>query len=162
MSRRLGALAVAVVLLAACGGSGAGGYAATELRSGADVAVADLGGEPVVLTSWATWCAECDDLLEALQGFADSPAAADVAVVAVNLDAADNTAEIDAKIAKHSLTTDVWRDRRNEFRSAFGALGVPTSVVLDADGDVVATFPGVVDFAGPEFTAALADAGATP
>lgn len=162
MRPRLAVLALAAVLVSACGSSDGAGYAAAELRTGAPVSVADLRGGPAVLTSWATWCAECDELLSALQEFAASPAAADVSVVAVNLDAADNTAEIDAKISGHHLTTDLWRDRRNEFRSAYGALGVPTSVVLDADGSVVATFPGVVDFDGPAFTAALADAGATP
>ena len=58
-------------------------------------------------------------------------------------------------IDDHGLTTGLWRDRRNEFKREFGALGVPTSVVIDADGAVVASFPGAVDFAGEDVSRAL-------
>ena len=152
-------LAAAVLALAAgCGGDGggddAGSYRATDMDTGEDASVGDLHGRPVLLVSWATWCAECDELLGGLQAFADSPAAEGVEIVAVNLDASD-TAEIDAKIDGHGLTTGLWRDRRNEFKREFGALGVPTSVVIDLDGSVVASFPGAVDFAGEDVARAL-------
>jgi thioredoxin-like negative regulator of GroEL len=158
MRRALGAVlaAAALALASGCGGSSgdAASYGATDMGTGDDVSVEDLQGRPVLLVSWATWCAECDELLGGLQAFANSPAAEGVEVVAVNLDASD-TDEIDAKIDEHGLTTGLWRDRRNEFKSAFGALGVPTSVVIDVDGAVVASFPGAVDFAGEDVSGAL-------
>lgn len=132
--------------LSGCGSDGAASYAATDLATGAAVAVDDLHGEPALLVSWATWCRECDEELAGLQEFASSSAAEGVQIVAVNLDAADVDDEIQAKVDKHGLTVELWRDRRNQFRSSFAALGVPTTVVLDADGDVVGTFPGAVDF----------------
>ncbi len=150
-------LAAATLAVAAgCGGSSgdAASYRATDMETGEDVSVDDLQGRPILLVSWATWCAECDELLGGLQAFADSSAAEGVEVIAVNLDASD-TDEIDAKIDEHGLTTGLWRDRRNEFKSEFGALGVPTSVVIDVDGAVVASFPGAVDFAGEDVTRAL-------
>ena len=149
--------AAALAVSAGCGGTGsgdAGSYRATDMDTGEDVSVDDLEGRPVLLVSWATWCAECDELLGGLQAFADSPAAEGIEVVAVNLDASD-TAEIDAKIDDHDLTTGLWRDRRNEFKREFGALGVPTSVVIDVDGAMVASFPGAVDFAGEDVRRAL-------
>jgi len=165
--RRLLALAVALLAasagtLAACGGDGGGGvaYEARDLVTGEDVSVADLAGRPVLLVSWATWCAECDEVLAGLQAFADSPAAEEIAVVAVNLDASDADGAIEAKVERHGLTTALWRDRRNEFKRAFGALGVPTAVVLDRGGAVTATFPGATDLAGDDVAAALEAAGA--
>jgi thiol-disulfide isomerase/thioredoxin len=148
--------AVALTLATGCGGTSgdATSYGAVDMSTGDDVSVDDLRGRPVLLVSWATWCAECDELLGGLQAFAESPAADGVEVVAVNLDASD-TDEIDAKIDAHGLTTGLWRDRRNEFKSAFGALGVPTSVVVDVDGAVVASFPGAVDFGGEDVSRAL-------
>jgi peroxiredoxin len=145
----LGVASVAAIVglaAAGCGGSGSAGYSAEDLATGADVSVDELEGSPALLVSWATWCRECDEELAGLQAFAESPEADGVAIVAVNLDAADVDDEIDEKIDRHGLTVELWRDRRNEFRGAFGALGVPTTVVLDADGDVVGTFPGAVDF----------------
>ncbi|MFO7279125.1 MAG: TlpA disulfide reductase family protein [Thermoanaerobacterales bacterium] len=163
MRRRLAlvlALAAAVALAACGGGTGGDGvdYEAVDLVTGEEVSVADLAGRPALLVSWATWCTECDEVLAGLQEFAESPAADGVEVVAVNLDASDAGGAVEAKVDEHDLTTTLWRDRRNEFKRAFGALGVPTTVVLDRDGAVTATFPGAVDLTGEEVTAALAAA----
>lgn len=138
-------LALAMIA-SGCGGSESSAYTAADLRSGDAVSVADLAGSPALLVSWATWCRECDEELAGLQQFAESLEAQGVRIVAVNLDAADVEAEIDEKISRHDLSVELWRDRRNEFRGAFGALGVPTTVVIDANGKVVGTFPGAVDF----------------
>jgi thiol-disulfide isomerase/thioredoxin len=157
MRRALAVAVAAVVILAGCGGGDGEqvSYDATDLVTGEDVSIDAFEGRPVLLVSWATWCAECDELLGGLQAFAESPGADGIEVIAVNLDASGATAEVDDKIAAHGLTTTLWRDRRNEFKRAFNALGVPTSVVLDPEGSVVATFPGAVDFDGVEVTLAL-------
>lgn len=149
--------AVAIsVLGTACGGGGSDdAYVAEDLRSGQDVSLEGLRGEPVVLVSWATWCKECDEVLSGLQEFSSSEDAKGLEVVAVNLDAASVDDEIDAKIERHGLSTRLWRDRRNEFKRSFKALGVPTTVLLDRDGEVVATFPGAVDFDSAEVRSAL-------
>jgi peroxiredoxin len=157
--RRPVALALALVglllALGGCGGSGGVEYAVEELDSGAPVGLDDLRGEPALLVSWATWCRECDEVLAGVQAFASSPAAEGVRVVAVNLDAADVEDEIQSKIDRHGLTVELWRDRGNEFRRAFGALGVPTAVVVDGAGEVEGTFPGAADLDGAEVQAAL-------
>ena len=147
---------VAALGLSGCGGGGGGAaWSGADLRTGAPVSVADLRGQPALLVSWATWCRECDEELAGLQAFAESDAAEGLRIVAVNLDAAKVEDEIDAKIAKHGLTVDLWRDRRNEFKRAFGALGVPTTVLLDAEGKVVGTFPGAIDFEDEKVLAAI-------
>lgn len=159
----LAALVAAVLApaaaLAGCGGGDGGdavAYAATDLATGEEISLeAWRDGRPAMLVSWATWCRECDEELAALQAFATSPAADGIEVVAVNLDAAGVEDEIQAKIDAHGLTTTVWRDRRNEFKRSFGALGVPTTVVVAADGSVEAMFPGAVDFDDGEVVAAL-------
>lgn len=138
-----------LVLVAGCGdgrGTSTVAYTAADLATGNEVSVSSLRGAPVLLVSWATWCNECDAELSGLQDFAESNAAAGIEIVAVNIDASDVGDEINAKIAKHGLTTSLWRDKRNEFKRAFGALGVPTSVLLDASGAMIGLFPGAVDF----------------
>lgn len=154
---RLGAvgLTLALASIAACESDDGGAYEAKDLRTGATVSVEDLRGAPALLVSWATWCQECDDELEGLQAFVESSAAEGIAVVAVNIDAADVDDDIAAKIEAHGLTTELWRDRRNDFKVAFGVLGVPTTVLLDDEGDVAGTFPGAVDFDDEDVLAAL-------
>lgn len=140
--------ALAVVVGTSCGGSSSGAvsYEAQDLITGEDVSVASTRGEPTLLVSWTTWCTECDEELAGMQAFAESTAAEGIEIIAVNLDAADVTDEINAKVAAHGLTARLWRDRRNDFKRVFGALGVPTTVLIDADGTVVGLFPGAVDF----------------
>lgn len=154
----LAALVAVPALVAGCGGGGDGAvdYTATDMATGEEVSVDDLRGRPALLVSWATWCRECDEELDGLAAFAGSPEAEGIEIVAVNLDAAEVTDEIEAKIERHGLTTTLWRDRRNEFKRAFGALGVPTTVLLDAEGTVAGVFPGAVDFADDEVLDALA------
>lgn len=158
---RVLASAFAVVLLisiAGCGSTGSGGsaeYTAKDLVTGDDVSTESLRGRPALLVSWTTWCTECDEELAGLQAFAESPAAEGIQIVAVNLDASDVTDEINAKIATHGLTTALWRDRRNDFKRVFATIGVPTTVVLDANGSVIGLFPGAVDFEDDAVLAAL-------
>jgi peroxiredoxin len=154
----IGAAFVSVALWAStsCGSStGRVAYSAVDMSSGHSVSLGALRGSPVVLVSWTTWCTECDAELQQLHDFVGSSAATGIEVVAVNLDAADNSAEIDAKIERHDLSTRLWRDRHNEFKRAFGAIGVPTTVVVDAGGTVVGVFPGAVDFHDAAIVAAL-------
>jgi thiol-disulfide isomerase/thioredoxin len=130
-------------------------YRAADLATGEAVSTASLRGSPALLVSWTTWCTECDEVLSGLQGFASSAAAEGVLVVAVNLDAGDVEDRIAEKLTKHGVETRLWRDRQNDFRAAFGALGVPTVVLLDAHGSLSAVLPGAVDFDSAEFHAAL-------
>lgn len=156
---RAAIVALGLTVIAGCGGSGAdGAYTVADLQTEAAVSTDDLAGSPALLVSWATWCRQCDEELAGLQEFASSVDADGVRIVAVNLDAADVDAEIQDKIDRHGLTVELWRDKRNEFRRTFGALGVPTTVVLDADGHVVGTFPGAVDFGDEDVLDALREA----
>lgn len=157
----LAAATVSLTVLAGCGGSSgsAPSYQAVELfDDDTAVSVADLAGAPALLVSWATWCHACDEELAGLAEFAASDAAEGVQIVAVNLDAADVDDQIRDKVERHGLDVELWRDRRNEFRRAFGALGVPTTVLLDADGGVRGLFAGAVDFDSHDVTVALAEA----
>jgi peroxiredoxin len=159
-SARAAVLLLATLLgaasFAACGGGDDQvAYEATDMATGETVSVASLRGRPALLVSWATWCRECDEELAGLQAFASSDAAEGIEIVAVNLDAASVEDEIDAKIEQHGLRTALWRDRKNRFKREFGALGVPTTVLLDAEGEVAGTFPGAIDFSDADVLAAL-------
>lgn len=149
---------LAVLLAAGCSSSGLeqARYTAQDLATGEEVSVADLYGRPALLVSWATWCNECDEELEGLQRFAASEAARGLELVAVNLDVRGDHA-VQEKIAEHGLTTRLWRDPRNDFKKAFGALGVPTTVLVAADGTVAGIFPGAVDFEDEAVLEAVAE-----
>lgn len=130
-------------------------YQATHLASGEKVALHDLRGKPVLLASWATWCAECKDEFPGLEALWQTKRAAGLMVIAVNVDGPGNSRPIRAQIEQYGLTMPVWRDAANHYAATFQALGVPTTVLLDRQGQVRKTWSGAVDFQSVEISAAI-------
>jgi len=125
------------------GSAAAPEYTARD-RAGDRVSMADLRGAPALLTSWATWCKECKTLLPDLETFHQHQGADGVKVVAVNINAPGSEGDVVALEKQYGMTMDRWRDVDNDFTQAFRARGVPTSVLVDADGTVVRRWPGGV------------------
>jgi hypothetical protein len=76
-------------------------------------------------------------------------------VIAVNIDLPGESRGINAMIQKYSLTMPIWSDTNNVYSATFKALGVPTSVLLDAQGKIVKTWIGQTDFQDAEVNAAI-------
>lgn len=139
-------LALAVVVLVGCSSStssSAPEYSVRD-RNGASVSVEELRGAPALLTSWATWCKECKTLLPDLERFHQAQGTGGVQVVAVNVNAPGSEDDVVALEREYGMTMPRWRDVDNDFGQAFHSRGVPTSVLVDADGAVVRRWPGGV------------------
>ncbi len=135
------------------------GYEARGLYNKTPVSTAAFIGRPVVLVSWATWCRECEKELKRLGEFSTSKEAEGVVIVAVNLDIDAPRSEIDKKLKGSGLEkAELWSDPKNGFKRFFGAIGVPTTVVLARDGTAVGSFAGAVDFEQSELQEALTSA----
>ncbi len=153
------ALTVALSL-AACAGSGSSAdaidYSAESFPSGEAVSTADLRGDPLLLASWATWCVECEEEMPALERFWRDRRDDGLQVVAVNLNAPGPAEDrIATMAADWGLSMPQWRDADNDFTSAFDGVGVPMVVLLDAEGAIVGTWHGAVDFEDADFLAAV-------
>lgn len=149
MRRGVGRLVVVLVVLAGtalAGCSSSGSTAAPDYsvrdRTGGRVALSDLRGAPALLTSWATWCKECKTLLPDLERFHEQQGADGVQVVAVNVNAPGSEGDVVALEHQYGMRMARWRDVDNDFTQAFRSRGVPTSVLIDADGTVVRRWPG--------------------
>ncbi|HUL85421.1 MAG TPA: TlpA disulfide reductase family protein [Actinomycetota bacterium] len=128
-------------------------YSALALRSDATVSVDQFRGDPVLLTSWATWCTECQAEMPRMEAFWRAHRHDGLHVVAVNLDSVGpGSRNIEAEIQGWGLTMPVWRDQDDRFNVAFGALGVPVSVLLDPGGKVVHIWQGAINPSDEAFT----------
>ena len=98
------------------------------------VSLAQLAGRPVVVNFWASWCVPCRKEMPALQAVADRLAGR-VAFVGVNhqdgrVPAAEFQAEVGVRYPSGS-------DPAGEVAGRYGVLGLPTTVLIDASGNIV-------------------------
>ena len=106
--------------------------------------LADLKGNVVFLNFWATWCHPCRKELPLLQKIAQAHSGEKVKVITVNLDG--KAALVRNFLEKYHLNLPVYRVKPETIR-ALGLNSVPVNIVLDKNGEVVATWAGMaMDF----------------
>ncbi len=148
MKANLGYL-VGLVIVAMLGVAAAGcrqpiAYSAESFDGARTVSLSDLRGKPALLTSWATWCTICRVELPQLEQFYQAHKAARLQFVAVNVDGEESQRTAADMARSFGLSILLWRDPRNRFTAAFQGVAVPTSVLLDADGQIVHIWQGAM------------------
>ena len=107
----------------------------TEINSG-DL----LTGNTLVVSLWSTWCVPCRRELPQLQEFAAKHQ--NVSVVAVNL--GDKLDSVAAYAQEIGLTMPIVIDSEGRISSALGVTSVPSTIVIDSHGKVIATHVGEI------------------
>jgi thiol-disulfide isomerase/thioredoxin len=107
----------------------------TEINSG-DL----LTGNTLVVGLWSTWCVPCRRELPQLQEFAAKHQ--NVSVMAVNL--GDKLDSVAAYAKEIGLTMPVVIDTEGRISSALGVTSVPSTLVIDSSGKVIATHVGEI------------------
>ena len=116
--------------------------------------LSDWRGKTVLLNLWATWCVPCRKEMPALDALQTKLGGKDFEVVAVNIDTRDPEKPKnflkDASLTHLSYFNDqkakVFQDLTNIGR----ALGMPTSVLVDAQGCEIATIAGPAEWASDD------------
>lgn len=134
-------------------------YQARDLRTGDDVDLADLRGKAVLVSSWATWCAPCREELPELDRLYQQRKADGLEVVAVNVDPAGaSSKQVIPTVDELGLTMPTWKDGEAGFVEAFGAVSVPTNVLVGRDGKVIKRWSGPIDPDSDEVRQRVAEA----
>ncbi len=104
--------------------------------SGARLSLGSFRGKYILLNLWATWCAPCVRELPALARLKSPVAGGNFAVIAVDVDVGRNTpgearSFLDAHDAKG---LDTYVDSNIALLRAFGAYGLPLTILIDPQG----------------------------
>lgn len=145
----LGFAVAAVLLLSACAGGGAGSAGdpvlpdATlpVLGSAEQLDTADLRGTPAVINFWATWCPFCIEEMPDLEKVHQQVAGE---VRFIGVDREDVTDKALRLAGETGVTYTLVEDRDGDFFRAVRALGMPTTLLVDADGSIVHTHTGPI------------------
>ncbi|MEO8092311.1 MAG: TlpA disulfide reductase family protein [bacterium] len=107
-----------------------------------EVSLADYEGRWVLVNVWASWCNPCRDEAPALERFWKEHRGDDFALVGI--DTQDNSDDALAFVDEFGLTYDQLHDGSGDYAEDMGTTGVPETMLLDPDGDVVYHVPGAI------------------
>ena len=115
-------------------------------RAGAPLALAALRGHPVVINFWASWCAPCRAEMPMLVKASHAYAARGVVVLGLDVD--DTPQDARRFLVDYGVDYPIVTVPNDRLPRAYGVIGLPTTVFVDAAGMIRARQVGQFD--GPE------------
>ncbi len=101
---------------------------------GAEVKLADLRGNVVVLDFWATWCGPCVVSMPLLMEVHKEVSPRGVKLFAINI--AEDKEKVSGFLNSRKIELPVLLDSDSRVAEAYGVRGIPMSVVIDGKGIV--------------------------
>ena len=119
----------------------AAAFAVENLRAGgAPVSLGDFGATPVVLNFWASWCTPCRRELQGFEAVAERTSG-EVAFIGLNT-RDDSRAAALKLLATTGVRFPSGYDPDGQLASAYGLRGLPTTVFISSDGQILAHHTG--------------------
>ncbi|MFN4090847.1 MAG: TlpA family protein disulfide reductase [Alphaproteobacteria bacterium] len=117
---------------------------------GAEMTLADFRGKVVLVNLWATWCAPCVKELPDLDRLQAVLGGEDFEVLALSSDrgGAETVRPFLERLGIHRLA--VYLDPPSAATRAFRPRGLPTSILIDAEGREVGRLEGIAEWDAPE------------
>ena len=117
--------------------------------------LSEFKGRGMVVNMWATWCAPCVAEMPSLQTLSKALAPHDIAVLPLSSDRGGADA-VRAWYHAHDIAAlPVLLDPKGALSRAFNARGIPTTIIIDKSGKVVARLEGAADWGAPEAQALI-------
>ena len=127
-----------------------------------EITIASLKGRGVVLNFWATWCAPCVREMPALDRLAAKLKDAGVDVIAVSEDRKALKKVQPFFDANAIKKLGVFYDVKGKLSRKVGVEGLPTTVLINAEGQLVGRVLGVLEWDAPETVNYLAQTLGSP
>jgi DsbE subfamily thiol:disulfide oxidoreductase len=121
-----------------------------ENDQGEALSLADFRGKLVLLNIWATWCAPCRREMPTLKRLQAELGGPDFEVVALSLDR-KGLSVVQVFYAELGLETlPIYVDASGEAQRALSVLGLPTTLLLDRDGNEIGRLLGPAEWDSPQ------------
>jgi thiol-disulfide isomerase/thioredoxin len=126
-----------------------------ENGEGETMSLADFKGSLVLLNIWATWCAPCRREMPTLDRLQATLGGPDFQVVALSLDRKGLPVVQEFYSELGLETLPIYVDASGETQRALSVLGLPTTLLLDRDGNEVGRLLGPAEWDSPEMVGFL-------
>ena len=112
--------------------------------------LADLRGKFVLLNIWATWCVPCRKEMPTLDRLQPKLGGPDFEVIALSIDrgGADAVRKFYAQIGIRNLA--ITLDAKGEAPFKLGTVGVPTTLLINREGQEIGRLIGAAEWDSPE------------
>lgn len=123
--------------------------------AGNAMTLADFKGKTILLNLWATWCAPCREEMPSLDRLQQALGSDRFEVVALAVDRGG--AEVAQKFLDDIKITSLklYVDQTTRSGSALRAVGMPTTILIDAEGREIGRLPGPYEWDAPEAQALI-------
>lgn len=105
-----------------------------QLDDGSRAALASYKGQVVLVDFWASWCVPCRTSFPALDALYKQYRDRGLVVIAVNVD--ERPSDAQAFLAARPHAMPIALDHKGEAAKAFDVQGMPTSFLIDRDGQI--------------------------
>jgi peroxiredoxin len=102
---------------------------------GNEVKLSDLKGKGVFLNFWGTWCEPCEREMPYMENQYHAFKDQGVEILAVNIQ--ETNVAVERFQNKHQLTFPILMDRTDQVRQAYGVIPLPTTILIDENGEIV-------------------------
>ncbi|GAB1348183.1 TlpA disulfide reductase family protein [Ignavibacteriales bacterium] len=124
-------------------------FSLKNAKGGMDIKLSDYKGKIVIVDFWATWCPPCvkgvPDLVELQKKYGD-----DLVVIGISVDDAATVGDVPGFLQAKNVNYPVAY-YTNEVSQAYGGIeSIPTSFIIDREGNIVEKHVGLVDISAYE------------
>lgn len=116
--------------------------------------LSEFRGKTILLNLWATWCAPCRHEMPALDTLQSTLGGANFEVLALSIDLRDDTAPRRFYVETGIKHLAFYQDRSarvfQELRGVGRAVGMPTTILIDAEGCTLGHLSGPAEWASPD------------
>jgi thiol-disulfide isomerase/thioredoxin len=113
--------------------------------SGAPIHLSELRGKVVLLNFWATWCVPCRTEMPSLEALYQRYQERGLDILAINVDTL-STAGVEAFVQEGGVTFRIALDPSWSTARVYGVVGLPTTYLIDREGNVVVREVGARDW----------------
>jgi len=109
-------------------------------EEGKDVKLSDLGGKPVVLNFWASWCPPCrDEMPEFDKAYKELGGEVQFMMVSLTGSNGETVATASKFVADQGYGFPVYFDTKGQAAIAYGIRNIPATYFIDGNGKVVSS-----------------------
>ena len=117
------------------------------------IALNELVGNVVFLNFWATWCGPCRDEMPSMEALYNRFKDQGLEILAVN--SMERSEEVKAFMDSYDLTFPTVLDIDGTVTRAYGIQAIPTTYIIDREGNIIVRLVGSIDWDTSEIHAAF-------